>query len=601
MTNRLIKKTKSEYENKLAQDIKQNPKKFWNYINIKRSSNRDFPTMYDSKGDSYDSNIDKANQFNSYFSEVFTSECLTQIPTLPPKSKSKLNEIAINKETVSKLLQGINISKSAGPDQIHSRVLYELRDNIIDPLNRIFQMSFNECKLPTPWKVAHIKPIHKKGKKSEFSNYRPVSLTPICAKLLERIIRDRIVAYLEDNGLINKNQHGFRAGRSCTTQLLEIMEIWSSFIDRGIPFDCIYLDYAKAFDKVPHERLLKKLEAYGIKGKLHGWIRDFLTNRTQAVKINNDTSRPLPVKSGIPQGSVLGPILFIIYINDLPDSINSYLKIFADDTKIFRTIESMTDKGELDSDLNKIIEWSERWQLPFNVDKCKIIHYGTQNPYHCYTMNNAQIKADTQEKDLGVLFDDKLKFTPHINQIVAKANSRLGIIRHTFTNLTAKTLLPLYKTLVRPILEYAVAIWRPYYKKDTDIVERVQRRATKLVKEIKHLTYPERLKYLRLDSILFRQRRNDMLQVFRIIKKIDNLDKTTFFTPNTNISTRGHSAKLAKPRASTNFRLNSFSHRIINDWNSLGPATVSCKTLNSFKNALQAEWYNHPDRYLERR
>ena len=599
-TNRIIKERKAQYENSLAKEIKLNPKKFWNYINIKRNSNREFPIMQDSEGKSYTTDIDKANQFNKYFGEVFTTESLTMVPSLLPRSDNhEISEIQVNNDVIARALNKIDISKSAGPDLIHSRVIHELRAKVAYPLCQIFQKSLDEGKLPTIWKQAHIKPIHKKGKKSHFSNYRPVSLTSVCGKILERIIRDRIVAHLESHKLINQNQHGFRTGRSCVTQLLEIMEIWTDLLDKGISFDCVYLDFSKAFDKVPHERLLNKIQAYGIRGKLHRWIRDFLNNRQQIVKINNESSTTLHVKSGIPQGSVLGPILFILYINDLPDQINSNLKIFADDTKIFRAVQSLEDKSSLETDLAKLIEWSTKWQLPFNVEKCKVIHYGSLNPNNRYRMGNAELTTDLQEKDLGVVFDNKIKFDLHINQIIAKANSRLGLIRYTFTELPASTLLPLYKSIVRPILEYAVAIWKPHLKKDIDGLEKVQRRATKLVKGIKHLTYPERLKHLKLDSLTFRRRRNDMLQVFRILNKIDNLDKKTFFSPGLSASTRGHSAKLAKPRARTNARLHTFSHRTINDWNNLKQDTVACKTLNSFKNALLAEWKNHPERFFE--
>lgn len=240
-----------------------------------------------------------------------------------------------------------------------------------------------------------------------------------------------------------------------------------------------------------------------------------------------------------------------------------------------------------------------KWQLPLNIDKCKMIHYGPGNQQHSYTLNNQEIESVPKEKDLGVTFDSQLKFEEHIGQLAAKANSRLGLIRNTFTELPAKTMLPLYKSLVRPLLEYAVGIWKPYLIKHIDTLERVQRRATKLVKGLKHLTYPERLKALKLDSLKYRRRRNDILQVYRLFNKIDNLDITDFFVLNDNSVTRGHNRKLAKLRANTNCRLHTFTHRVINDWNDLSQATVKCKSLNSFKNALSKEWANHPDRRFE--
>ena len=268
-TNRIIKQAKTTYESHLANEIKTNPKQFWNYVNIKRNTNRDFPSMHDKDNNTYVTDTDKANQFNLYFSEVFTTEDTSHLPNLHIEvGNNKIEDIEISQNLLEKHLNKIDISKAAGPDQIHSRVLYELRESISYPLYNIFHKSIEEGNLPKIWKTAHVKPIHKKGKKTMFSNYRPVSLTSVCGKILERVIRDQVVKYLEDNKLLKDVQHGFRSGRSCTTQLLEIMEEWTALLDKGISFDCIYLDYAKAFDKVPHLRLLTKLEAYGIKGKL---------------------------------------------------------------------------------------------------------------------------------------------------------------------------------------------------------------------------------------------------------------------------------------------------------------------------------------------
>ena len=407
------------------------------------------------------------------------------------------------------------------------------------------------------------------------------------------------MSYLEKNKLLSSDQHGFRQGRSCTTQLLEVMEIWSNFIDEGLAFDTIYLDFSKAFDKVPHKRLCSKINSYGIKGHLSNWIKSFLENRHQSVAIQQIKSSSRPVTSGIPQGSVLGPLLFVIYINDLPEEIESTIKIFADDTKIFRAISKSLDSTTLQNDLNKLITWSKTWLLPFNYEKCVTVHYGNNNPRSIYKIDNNQINSSNSEKDLGVHFDNKLKFSPHIRNIVAKANSRVGLIRKHFSNLTPQIFLPLYKALIRPILEYASVIWNPSLIQDSKEIEKVQRRATKLVSGNFNLPYSDRLKRLKLDSLVFRRRRYDLIQVFRIVKKIDNINFNNFFELHDGPNTRGHQLKLKKPRANSTFKLNSFSHRVINDWNNLPASTVGKSSINSFKTALKADWENHPDRYLE--
>ena len=191
---------------------------------------------------------------------------------------------------------------------------------------------------------------------------------------METIIRDEIVKHVENKKLLSPAQHGFRSNRSCSTQLIEIIHDWANSLDENTPVDSIYLDYRKAFDSVPFERLLAKLHAYGIRGKIHRWIRDFLHNRKQRVVINAKPSDWVPVTSGIPQGSVLGPVLILIYVNDLPDIVSSTVKLFADDTKIYRPIRNIQNQKIIQQDLDNLYRWSQVWQLPFNVEKCKVLH-----------------------------------------------------------------------------------------------------------------------------------------------------------------------------------------------------------------------------------
>ena len=598
-TNKIIKKQKLDFETKIAQDIKHNPKRFWAYVNSKISQNREFPTLVDPNGKSYECDKEKADLFNNYFSSVYTIEDTTNPIPKPSviNNDCEISDIVCSPTVVLKQLNKINISKAAGPDELHPKVLAELKNNINIPLSIIFTKSLEECKLPSQWKHAIVRPLYKKGTKSSPQNYRPVSLTSVCGKLLEKIVRDNIVIFLEENKLLSKDQHGFRQGRSCTTQLLEIMEIWTDLLENRCDFDCIYLDFAKAFDKVPHKRLLNKVEGMGIKGRLLLWIKDFLANRTQVVALNKVQSEPIKVTSGIPQGSVLGPILFLIYINDLPHEINSYTKIFADDTKIFKAISSIADNYALQEDLDRLISWSQKWQLPFNIEKCKLLHYGSKNQGYNYTMEGKVVLKETEEKDLGVLFDTKLKFTKHIRAIVNKANSRIGIIKRHFTNLSTTIFLPLYKALIRPLLEYCSSIWTPILIADSIEIEKVQRRATKLVYNVRNLSYENRLKELKLDSIKFRRRRTDILQVYRIVHGIDNIPLDNFFEINSDTRTRGHNFKLKKVRINTRIRQHSFSQRTINDWNSLSEKAVNSQSLNSFKTHLSIEWKDHPDRF----
>ena len=351
-----------------------------------------------------------------------------------------LENFLITQEMVKKKLKKLKVNKSAGPDGIHPRVLKETADAICIPLAIIFNKSLNEGKIPQAWKEAHITALHKKHSKKKAENYRPISLTSICCKILESIIRDKIIDYMITNKLFADQQHGFVPNRSCMTQLLCVIEDWTKWIDEENCIDTIFLDFQKVFDSVTHEHLLSKLKAYGILGKYHSWIRDFLSNRRQRVIVGNEKSEWEPVKSGIPQGSVLGPLMFVIFINDLPDAVSSTIKIFADDTKMYRQVNCDEDRKMLQNDINKLHEWAYTWQLRFNASKCKVMHKGYHNNHWNYTMEGIILDTVTDEKDLGVIIDEELKFHKHVSVAVAKANQVLGIAKRTFSVLDRDTL-----------------------------------------------------------------------------------------------------------------------------------------------------------------
>ncbi|KAK3084823.1 hypothetical protein FSP39_019637 [Pinctada imbricata] len=369
--------------------------------------------------------------------------------------------------------------KSQGPDNMHPHYFKTLAEQLKKPLHILFNTSFREGKLPNVWKTANVTPLHKKGPKHNSSNYRPISLTSIICKLMEKIVRDALMSYMEENQLFTVHQHGFRKKHSCVTQLIEVLEDWSKEIDNSNSIDNIYLDFQKAFDKVPHKRLLEKLKGYGIGGNLLSWIESFLTERKHRVVLNGSESNWSNVTSGIPQGSVLGPTLFLIYINDLPDVVHNIVKLFVDDTKLYLVVNNHEQQERLQEDINSLASWSNKWLLKFNVSKCKHLHLGKPNQT-TYTMNDEEITKCDSEKDLGITVDDKLKFQVHINTQIKKANIKLGLIKRTFTYLDKDIFLKLYKSLVRPHLEYGSNVWSVIYKKEAIALENVQRRATRM-------------------------------------------------------------------------------------------------------------------------
>ena len=350
----------------------------------------------------------------------------------------------------------------------------------------------------------------------------------------------------------------------------------------------------KAFDKVPHKRLVHKIEKYGITGNILGWITSFLSNRSQCVVINNSVSASEPVTSGIPQGSVLGPLLFVIYINDLPDVVDkdTHVYLFADDTKVYRQIKSNKDSDILQTDINNLVKWSETWLLKFHPDKCVSMTIGS-NVNNVYTMGNQNLNISQCEKDLGVLIDDKLKFDKHISAAVNKANKIMAVTRRTFDYMDSEIFCNIFKGLIRPHLEYGAPIWSPYTMKMKEMIENVQRRATKTVPGLSNLTYEDRLRKLKLPTLAYRRVRGDMIQVFKLLNNKYDSSLPPLLTLSTT-GLRGHKNKLYIKGVNKDVRKHSFSIRVAKIWNSLPPSVVEAGEVLDFEKALDSHWMNQP-------
>jgi hypothetical protein len=584
-----VRKAVREDEKETANRVKNNPKALFSHANKKIKTKSTVSDLKLPEGGTTSTGNEKVETLATFFESVYTVENTENLPIFESKNPSKpLNEINVTGEMVLNKLKKLNPNKSSGPDGIHTRVLKEASNELAQPLADLFNQSLKNHQIPTDWKLAEVTPIYKKGSKSEPGNYRPVSLTSTVCKVMESIIRDKVMAHMEQ--FISAHQHGFQSGRSCVTQLLETLDQWTRILSvEKTPIDAIYLDFAKAFDKVPHKRLLKKLEAYGIAGDVLGWIEDFLSNRKQRVVVGEDKSRWCDVTSGVPQGSVLGPALFICYVNDMPDMVKGMIKMFADDTKIAAPIETEADREALQSDLDDLQKWTDDWQLQFNTKKCKVMHLGHGNSRHQYTMAGNVLEVTECEKDLGVYVDPSLHFSQHCQKAAKKANSMLGLIRRSFSYLDREMVHQLYKGLVRPHLEYANAAWSPQYKKDVNTLENVQRRATRLVPELRNLEYEDRLKALNLHSLVYRRRRGDLIEVFKYkngMYKDKDGSTNELLPPKGYDATRGNVHKLEKQEGRLELRKNFFSLRVHDAWNHLPNSIASAPSLDSFKRRL---------------
>ena len=333
---------------------------------------------------------------------------------------------------------------------------------------------------------------------------------------------------------------------------------------------------------MPHVRLLAKLEAIGIKGRLLGWIKEWLTGRKQRVVINGMASDWEEVLSGIPQGSILGPLLFIIFINDLELGIKNNILKFADDTKLFGGTGTRENIEKLRMDLLELYNWSEKWQMKFNIDKCKVMHIGVNNTEADYEMAGHKLEKVSEERDLGVIISNNFKVSGQCIKAASKGNQILGLINRTITCKNKKVILNLYKSLVRPHIEYCVQAWRPHLIKDIAILEKVQRRATRMIEECKGKTYAERLELVGLTTLETRRLRADLIEVFKIIKGYEGLEENAFFKRQESV-TRGHTFKLYKQRVHKDVFKFSFGHRVIDEWNKLPEEVVNATGINSFK------------------
>lgn len=599
-TKKLIRNKKNGLERQIAKDCKDNPKRFYSYINSSRRSRsmigpliKDGVQVVDSKN--------KAKYLNEYFSSVFT-RCSTAPPTKAPIGTTKISDIEVNEQAVKDAIDCCREFSAPGPDDLSNKIIIELKNEIAKPLAMLFRKSLDESCIPADWRLSNVTPVFKKGSKSEPGNYRPVSLTSNICKLMERVINVPLGDYLNKNVLEN-TQHGFRKGRSCQTNLIEFLDEVSGWIDDGKSVDILYLDFAKAFDKVDHERMMVKLAAAGVDGKLLAWIRDWLSNRYQRVVVDGEASEWLPVDSGLPQGTGLAGPLFTVFVGDMDKVILAFLRKFADDTKLARIIQSIKDAELFQNDIDRLVEWAKEWAMVFNQAKCKVMHLGHNNPRYAYTMDGVTLSETEEERDLGVMIDSSLKPSTQCEIAAKKANQILGLITRSFHYRTKSTLVPLFKTLVRPKLEFAAAAWNPWLEKDIECLEKVQRRLIRMISNVKGSTYEEKLKDAGLTTLKDRRERGDLIEAYKTLNGFNNVIKASWFEIKDPVqnhhSTRStttmgdegdgvNRVSIARERARTEFRNQTYRFRTARGWNALPDNVRNAKSINAFKNAYDA-------------
>ena len=524
-------------EKQATNAIKTDVKYFFKYANRHKKVSASPSILVDADNNTITDKHVIANllqdQFRSVFSsprsckeyqKYFPNNLLIHNP-LPP-------DLQITNEDIITAINEMKSSSASPKHDVPARVFKECKNTLCTPLRLFWEKSFESGHIPESYKKQQIIPLHKKGSTSKAEHWRPIVLNPHEIKLFERVLRKKLVKYFEENALLNHNQHGFRRMRSCATQLLtHTHNILTNAIE-GADTDSIYIDYSKAFDKVDHDILLWKLRQYKIPDKYVTWIENFLKGRIQVVYNNGVYSYSTVVKSGVPQGSVLGPLLFIIFINDLPNIIkNCNILTFADDTKIISKVRDENDIKNLQENLNKIIKYSTDNNMILNDNKFELVSHdlNARNtrkiffealPFHnhntSYTASNSEILPSPFVRDLGVLIDSKLSWANHLHHISVKAKQICGWILSVFCSRDKHIMLTLFNSLVRSKLEYCCIVWSPHLIKDIVKVEQVQRYFTYKIKHMKDLNYWDRLKVLGILSLQRRRELNIILHLWKI-------------------------------------------------------------------------------------
>ena len=510
-----IRKAHRAYILGIAKDANHNLKKFWRFISSQRKTSNVTSFYFD------DTLFTSANEISQNFMHFFASNGsqpyipvdISNLDSSCDSSSASINFSSFTVDEVNNILLQLNTSKSAGPDGLLPIFLKLGRMVLSHVLCQFFNFSLLNRMVPLDWKMANVVPVYKGSPKPKAvaSSYRPVSLTPIASKIMEKLICSRLMQFLDENNILGTNQFGFRPGRNCELMLSKVHHLISSSLDSSSCnlVDAVFLDFSSAFDRVPHNKLISKLHKLGIRGNILIWIQDFLWMRQQRVVFQGAFSDWKAIYSGVPQGSVLGPILFLAFVSDISCGVSSSIFQFADDHTIIRPITCEGDQDILQNDLKTVFQWSVDNELPLNVSKCAVMHISRCKPNNAlfcdYFLGNNPLTVTENYELLGVLFSSNFSFSNHFDHICKSASRLVGFVSRCTNGMLHDSFLLLYKTLVLPVLLYCGSVWHPSNVCHLNRLEAVQRRATRILYRRKfpndNVSYEDRLKHFNIISI----------------------------------------------------------------------------------------------------
>lgn len=501
-----------------------------------------------------------------------------------------MSNIHIFSRDVADSIRKLKMSVSRTPDDIPSLFVKRTANNLIRPLAHLYNQSISQGSIPINWSMAIVVPIHKKGLKSNPDNYRPISLSSVFCRVLENIIHKHITLHLSINKVTSSSQHGFEKLRSTITQQHLVVDMIAENINNKVQTDMVLLDFSKAFDKVSHLKLISVLKAYGINQKVINWISCFLSTRTQETVVDNQFSSPINVTSGVIQGSVLGPLLFNIYLNSLllklseVDNTNAFA--FADDLKLIST-----SHVHLQQALHLVKDWCDKFKLELNPSKSEHISFYERTAHNFFIGANT-IKKVEQVRDLGLTLTNDLKWNTHTTKITFKATSLSYIILRCFSSPYPAHFIKSYKSFIRPLLEYNTTIWNSSTITNIKTVEQVQRTFTRRLLQRLNMpfaNYEDRLKILKLETLELRRLQFDLILLYKIVHKLIDVSFKSFFKPlNLSYNLRHHKFALSRQPVVKNIILNqSYKYRVISSWNNLPSFVVESKSLSTFKRNIK--------------
>ncbi len=607
---RLIQESRKSFYSSLGNTLRINPKRFWSVFKISSSSGSVPNSMSRSNPANPETRLfantprDISTLFNEYFHSVYTnfSDVCASSQHVSSPPLSCISSLDLSVEEVCQALQNLDATKAHGPDGFPSRILKECAFQLAPSLHYLFTKSLRLSQIPAEWKLANIILLHKKGMKDHVENYRPISLLSIITKTLERCVLNHLSHRIQST--IHSAQYGFVSGKSSTAQLLSTLQTIGKNLDKGLQTDVVFMDISKAFDTVDHAILLQKLRDFGISGPLLLWFENYLSGRFQRVTVLGATSTSLPITSGVPQGSLLAPFLFSLYINDLPNNLNTStgVGLYADDTKLHRCVQNRNDAVILQEDIQSLHCWSNENRLSFNHSKCKVLSVTRKKSplIYPYKLGNQQLQFSDVEVDLGITISSKLLWNGQVNKVRSKANQMLGLVRRStmeITDTNARKLL--YLSLVRSNFSYASQAWCPQSVKLIEDIEKVQRRATKYILKLGFVTnvsYTARLLQLDLLPVSYWHEYLDLVFLYKIINHLTYIDQSTLPIIARSGITRSETNNLIRfviPYAKTVTYQSSYFIRACKTWNVLSSDLRGQNIgLSSFKTGLKS-YYKH--------